>query len=97
MAVKYNEEFKKQVVQAYLEGTKSTVQIAEDFNVSKTSVLSWANQYSEECQYNKSTISQEDKISSAKEIRRLNKVILEQQKEIEFLKKAAAFFAKEID
>lgn len=33
----------------------------------------------------------------AKEIRKLNQQLKEKDKEIEFLKKAAAFFAKEID
>ncbi|MCI5726206.1 MAG: hypothetical protein MR274_01505 [Clostridium sp.] len=33
----------------------------------------------------------------AKEIRKLNQMLKEKDKEIEFLKKAAAFFAKEID
>ena len=32
-----------------------------------------------------------------KEIRRLNQLLHEKDKEIDFLKKAAAFFAKEID
>ena len=96
MSVHYNDDFKKEVVREYKSGSKTIAQIAADFNIAKSTVSEWAKKYSEECQYtttNKSNIESE----SAKEIRRLNQKIKEQEKEIDFLKKAAAFFAKEID
>ena len=52
------------------------------------------NDYKEECLYTTSTTT---KSSEAKEIRRLNQLLNEKDKEIAFLKKAAAFVAKEID
>ena len=52
--------------------------------------------YGEECQY-KNTTQKTNESDSASEIRRLNQMLKEKDKEIEFLKKAAAFFAKEID
>ena len=94
MSVRYNEDFKKEVVRTYMAGNKSTVQIAADYNIAKRTVSQWVNQYKEECLYTTSTTSESNE---AKEIRRLNQILNEKDKEIAFLKKAAAFFAKEID
>lgn len=96
MPVRYKEDFKKEVVRAYMAGDKSTVEIAAEYNVAKSTILVWANKYSEECQY-KNTTKKTSESDSASEIRRLNQQLKEKEKEIEFLKKAAAFFAKEID
>ena len=35
MSVRYNEDFKKEVVRTYMAGNKSTVQIAADYNIAK--------------------------------------------------------------
>ena len=94
MSVRYNEDFKKEVVRTYMAGNKSTVQIAADYNIAKSTVSQWVNQYKEECLYTTNTKSES---TEAKEIRRLNQLLNEKDKEIAFLKKAAAFFAKEID
>ena len=94
MSVHYTEDFKKEVVKAYMAGDKSIPQIAVEFNVAKSSVSKWVNEYKEECLYTTSTTAASNE---AKEIRRLNQLLNEKDKEIAFLKKAAAFFAKEID
>ena len=94
MSVRYNEDFKKEVVKAYMAGNKSIPQIAIDYNIAKSSVSKWVNEYKEECLYTTITTSESNE---AKEIRRLNQLLNEKDKEIAFLKKAAAFFAKEID
>ena len=94
MSVHYTEDFKKEVVKAYIAGDKSIPQIAVEFNVAKSSISKWVNEYKEECLYTTSTTAESNE---AKEIRRLNQLLNEKDKEIAFLKKAAAFFAKEID
>ena len=94
MSVHYTEDFKKEVVKAYMAGDKSIPQIAVEFNVAKSSVSKWVNEYKEDCLYTTSTTAESNE---AKEIRRLNQLLNEKYKEIAFLKKAAAFFAKEID
>jgi transposase len=96
MAIRYSEDFKREVTRAYLAGDKSTVEIAADYNIAKSSVSEWARKYGEECQY-KHTTTKTEEGQSAAEIRRLNQELKEKEKEIEFLKKAAAFFAREID
>ena len=94
MSIHYSEDLKKEVVKAYMAGDKSTIQIAADYNIAKSTVSQWVNQYKEECLYTTSTSPESNE---AKEIRRLNQLLNEKDKEIAFLKKAAAFFAKEID
>lgn len=96
MSVKYNEDFKREVIKAYMQGNKSMTEIAADYNLAKSTVAKWAKTYGEECQYKNTTAKTNDS-DSAKEIRKLNQMLKEKDKEIEFLKKAAAFFAKEID
>ena len=94
MSVHYTEDFKKEVVKAYMAGDKSTVQIAADYNIAKSTVSQWVNQYKKECIYTTNTTPESNE---AREIRRLNQLLNKKDKEIAFLKKAAAFFAKEID
>ena len=94
MSIRYSKDFKKEVVRAYMAGNKSTVEIAADYNIAKSTVSQWVKQYKEECLYTTNTTSESNE---AKEIRKLNQMLKKKDKEIEFLKKAAAFFAKEID
>lgn len=84
MSVHYTEDFKKEVVKAYMAGDKSIPQIAVEFNVAKSSISKWANEYKEECLYTTSTTAESNE---AKEIRRLNQLLNEKDKEIAFLKK----------
>lgn len=96
MSVRYNDDFKREVVRAYMAGNKSTVELSAEYNVAKSTISEWAKKYGEECQY-KNTTQKTNESDSASEIRRLNRLLKDKDKEIEFLKKAAAFFAKEID
>ena len=97
MATRYNEDFKLEVVKAYMNGDCSISQISADYNVAKSTITGWVNKYGEECQYKTTTKKSSEESESAKEIRRLNQLLREKDKEIDFLKKAAAFFAREID
>ena len=82
MSVHYTEDFKKEVVKAYMAGDKSIPQIAVEFNVAKSSVSKLVNEYKEECLYTTSTTAESNE---AKEIRRLNQLLNEKDKEIAFL------------
>ena len=94
MSIHYSDDLKKEVVKAYMAGDKSTVQIAADYNIARSTVSQWVNQYKKECIYTTNTTPESNE---AREIRRLNQLLNKKDKEIAFLKKAAAFFAKEID
>ena len=94
MSKQYDEEFKKEIVNEYLKG-RSQNNISASYGVSKSTISGWVKKYSEECHYTKPQ-TKENNISP-EELRTLNKKIAELEKENNFLKKAAAFFAKEID
>ena len=65
MSIRYSEDFKKEVVKAYMAGDKPIPQLAVEFNVAKSSVSKWVNEYKEECLYTTSTTTESN---DAKEI-----------------------------
>jgi len=94
MKKQYDIEFKKEIVNEYLKGN-SLNDIYQTYGIAKSTVSGWIKKYSEECHYTK--LQNNKNNISSEEVRALNKKIKELEKENDFLKKAAAFFAKEID
>ena len=94
MCPHYESEFKKKIVRLHLEEGRTIKSLVEEYSISKASVSNWVNQFREECQKNEEAREDYDYM---KENLRLRKELAELQKENDFLKKAAAFFAKEID
>ena len=86
MATRYNENFKIEVVKAYMAGDRSISEIAADYNVAKSTLTGWVKKHGEECQY-KTTTKNTGRIRICKGIRRLNQLLHEKDKEIDFLKK----------
>ena len=89
----FEEEVKHKIVKLHLEG-RTLKSLAEEYGVSKASISNWVKQYRSECQTNQELQEESDYLI---ENRRLKKELEEIRKENAFLKKAAAFFAKEID
>ena len=94
MSQNYEPEFKNKIVRLHLEEGRSLKGLAEEYGVSKASISIWTKQFREECQINEEAKADYD---CMKENLQLKKQLAELQKENDFLKKAAAFFAKEID
>jgi transposase len=98
MPKNYTPDFKKNIVRLHMEQGRTMKSITDEYGVSKASISKWCKEFSEECQ-NKAvadpTIKNEAEIM--KENARLRKELEAAKKENLFLKKAAAFFAKEID
>ena len=90
----YEEELKQKIVRLHLEEGRTIKSLSEEYNVSKESISIWMKDYHEWCQTNQENKEDYDFML---ENRRLRKELSEMQKENIFLKKAAAFFAKEID
>lgn len=90
----YEPEFKKKIVRLHLEEGRTLKGLAEEYGVSKASISNWVSQFREECQTNDEAKAEYDYM---RENQQLRKQLAELQKENDFLKKAAAFFAKEID
>ena len=97
MSRNYEPEFKNKIIRLHLEEGRTYKSISEEFGVSKSAVTRWCDEYTKECQ----TISQNNPtaINDAdlmKENLKLRRELEEAKKGESLLKKAAAFFAKEI-
>ena len=90
----YNEETRKKIVRLHLEEDRSLKSLSEEFSVSKSGISNWVKKYREECQTNADAKQEYDLMAENLQLR---KQLEEMEKENRFLKKAAAFFAKEID
>lgn len=90
----YEKEFKQRIVRLHLEEGRTIKSLADEYRISHGSISNWIKFYREECQINHETKEEYDYMT---ENRKLRKQLEEAKKENEFLKKAAAFFAKEID
>lgn len=94
----YEPEFRKKIVRLHIEEGRTLKSLASEYGVSKASISIWCRQFSEECQTQaKTNPSNQTELDLMKENNRLRKELEEAKKENLFLKKAAAFFAKEID
>ena len=93
MSKHYEPEFKK-IVRLHLEERRTLKGLAAEYGVSKASISIWVKQFRKECQTNEEAKADYD---CMKENLQLKKQLAELQKENNFQKKAAAFFAKEID
>ena len=94
MPQSYTPEFKKKIVRLHEEEGRTYKSITAEYGVSKASISIWVKQFREECLTNNKAQSEYD---CMKENLQLKKQLEELRKENDFLKKAAAFFAKEID
>ena len=98
MPQQYEPEFKKKIVRLRLEEGRTVKSIIAEYEVAKATIAKWCNEFSEECQKKTEadpTVTNEAELM--KENLRLRRELEEMKKENLFLKKAAAFFAKEID
>ena len=94
MPQSYTPEFKKKMVRLHEEEGRTYKSLTAEYGVSKASISKWCSELREECQTNPEAKEDYDLM---KENLRLRKELEEMRKENLFLKKAAAFFAKEID
>ena len=82
------------MVRLVLEEGRTIASVNKECNLGEGTVRSWIRQFEEECEKNLEIKETKD---IYEENRRLRKKLEEVEKEVRFLKKAAAFFAKEID
>ena len=87
-------ETRKKVVCEHIQEGRTLDSLAAEYGVSRATVSNWVRAYREECQTND---EEKTKLELMEEIRRLRQKQAELEKENRFLKKATAFFAKEID
>lgn len=82
---KFNDDFKKTIVDLYHSGT-SVKDLCSEYGVSEVTVYKWIKQYT--------PIGTGDEAMTPKEVADMQKQMLRLQQENEILKKAIAIFAK---
>ena len=94
----YEPEFQKKIVKLHLEEGRTLKSITEEYGISKSAISRWCLEFREECQQKtKADPTAVNEADLMKENLRLRRELEEARKENLFLKKAAAFFAREID
>ena len=88
----YEKEFKMQIVRLHLGEGRSISSLEKEYSISKQSVLNWVRDYREECRNDE---AKRQDLNLMEEMRKMKKELEEREKEILFLKKAAAFFAED--
>ena len=87
-------DVKKKVVKEHIQDGRTLNSLAAEYGVSHATISNWVRSYREECQTNDEA---KNEYELMQEVRKLRQQLEEAEKENRFLKKAAAFFAKEID
>jgi len=90
--MKYGKEIKEETVLMILNGQSTIKKMAEDLGVHYTTIRDWVRQYKEKKE--ESFPGSGNQSASDAEMRRLFKENADLKMENDFLKKAAAFFAK---
>lgn len=88
---KFSEEFKAEAVRAVIESSRTVADVAREYGIGAETLRNWVNKYRREHAGDEPELAEPERA----ELARLRKEIRELKMEQEFLKKAAAFFAKE--
>ena len=91
---KYEPELKNRILRLHLEEGRTQSSLTKEYGLGQGTISYWLKQHRKECQFNPQLQEQTD---AFEENKRLRRELAEKEKEIAFLKKAAAFFAKEIE
>ena len=87
---KYDQQLKKDVIDAVLIGNKSAAQVAREHNVPESAVYSWIRSYKEAHDIARIKLNNE---TPEQEIARLKAELKKATQERDILKKATAYFA----
>lgn len=90
----YEQTFKDRIVQLHLEEGRTISSLNKEYQLGSGTVNNWLKAYQKACLSEPQKAEEKDTYA---EILRLRRELAEMEKENRFLKKAAAFFAKEID
>jgi transposase len=90
----YDDDFKKKIVRLHIENARTIKSLTNEYGMSKNIISIWVKKYREECQQKPELKEDYDYMIKLREFQKRNQ---ELEKENLFLKKAAAFFAREID
>ena len=90
----YEQAFKNKMIRLHLEEGRTISSLNKEYQLGSGTLNNWIKAYREQCMSNPIKEAEKDVYEVNRELR---KKLEELEKENRFLKKAAAFFAKEID
>jgi len=88
----YDSAFKREVSQVYLDGNRSAQSIADELGVHINTIYKWANEYQRDPE--NAFPGSGNMKPEEEELLRVKRRVRELEEEVEILKKAAAYFAK---
>ncbi len=91
---KYDSVLREKIIRLHLEEGRTIKSLTAEYNLGSGTLRYWLDKHRKECMTDPRLKNETDQML---EIKRLKKELAEAKKENDFLKKAAAFFAKEID
>ncbi|EDZ61204.1 ISSod1, transposase OrfA [Sulfurimonas gotlandica GD1] len=92
----YTREFRDSTIQLVLNSGDSVLKIAKDLNVNPKTIYNWMNEYKKTNQDTTKPIAQSPKETLEQENKRLRRETKLLRQERDILKKAAVYFAKEV-
>ena len=87
---KFSPEYRDEAVKMVIETSRPVAEVARDLGINESTLSNWVVSYRRE-----HPVSEELTITERARLKELEKEVRELRMEREFLKKAAAFFAKE--
>lgn len=91
---KYEPELKDRILRLHLEEGRTQSSLTKEYGLGQGTISYWLKQHRKECQSNPQLKQQTD---AYEENKRLRRELAEKDKEIAFLKKAAAFVCHDAD
>ena len=88
---KFSPEFRDEAVRLVIDGSRPIAQVARELGVNEGTLGNWVNQYRKEHVGDEPPLSPHERIQLAEAQRELRELRMEN----EFLKKAAAYFARD--
>jgi transposase len=88
----FTSEFKAEIVEQCARGDRSIGQVARDFDLTETAVREWVKQAERDTGQRSDGVTSDER----EELQRLRRENRRLQEDVDILKRATAFFAKEI-
>jgi len=88
---KYSPEFREQAAKMVVDGQRPIVEVAREHGLSETTLGNWVKKYRQDHASEEPALE----LSERAELNELRRRTHEQEMELTFLKKAAAYFARE--
>ena len=88
---KFSPEFREQAAKLVVEGQRSTAEVAREYGIGETTLGNWVKKYRLDHAGEEPPLE----LPERAELHELRRRVREQEMELAFLKKAAAYFARE--